>query len=548
LSAVVPSGSGTDPAHDVGRDGRTLLQHRLALYFPLLLAFYVSYWPFVYLIWSRDPRLGHARALGHIFGPASLLLGATYITFTGLCRVRVWSVRQLAVLDVLGMACVSLCYAGLIRSQPSVVNAPLEGGLAIMSVLSIRALLVPSSWQRSALAGLVLAGPSLAMFLRERHHFEGQSVSFLTLVLGFVNWSLIAVTYSAFASAVLYGLRREVREARKLGQYTLLEKLGAGGMGVVYRAQHALLRRPTAIKLLNAEHAEHGLARFEREVQLMAELTHPNSVTIHDYGRTADGVLYYAMEYLEGLDMEALVKLNGCQPPGRVIHLLRQACGALSQAHARGLIHRDVKPANLFVCRDHGIADMVKVLDFGVVKQLHADGAAGSLSREQAIVGTPLYLSPESINAPQKVDARSDLYSLGAVAYLLLTGRALFDGNNVLEICAHHLFTEPAPPSQLLCGIPGDLEAIVLKCLSKEREARFVSADELAASLDGCADAHTWSSESARQWWAQQAQTLSARRQQQRADAPAALEQTIAIDGRRTLPGRAPAARAQAWK
>jgi hypothetical protein len=536
------SASGTDPAHEIGGDGRTILQQRMATHFAVLAAFYLSYWPIFYLIWSGDPRFGEVSVLAHMRAPGSLALGLVYFTSALLLRFRTWSIAGLALFDVIAAAAIGLAFSGMIRSHPSPLAAVLEGALAVMSVLSIRALLVPSPIQRTLLAGVALILSPLVMLFRNQEHFSHQAVSFVTLAFVFANWCVIAVAYSAFASSILYGLRREVREARKLGQYTLLEKLGAGGMGVVYRAQHALLRRPTAIKLLNAEHGEHGLERFEREVQLMAELTHPNSVTVHDYGRTEDGVLYYAMEYLDGLDMEALVALSGPQPPARVIHLLRQACGALSEAHARGLIHRDVKPANVFVCRNHGIADMVKVLDFGVVKQLHPDSPSTTLSREHALIGTPLYLSPEAINMPATLDARSDLYSLGAVAYMLLTGHPVFGGDTLVEICAHHLFTEPTRPSQHVANIPEDLEAIVMRCLAKERDARFASADELAINLSACADAGAWDAESARTWWLEQAQKIEARRDARAAGAGTVVDfqQTVAIEGvGRTAPGHA---------
>jgi serine/threonine-protein kinase len=224
-----------------------------------------------------------------------------------------------------------------------------------------------------------------------------------------------------------------------------------------------------------------------------------------------------------------------------VIHLLRQACGALSEAHGRGLIHRDVKPANVFVCRAHGLPDMVKVLDFGVVKQLHAESPSASLSREHALVGTPLYLSPEAIRAPQAVDARSDLYSLGAVAYMLLTGRPVFGGGTLVEICAHHLFTDPEPPSAHVDGIPADVQAIVMRCLAKDRDQRFASADELATSLAECADASGWSASHARDWWAAHAERIGARREAKAAGIPTAVDfqQTVEVDAlRRTAGGK----------
>jgi serine/threonine-protein kinase len=233
------------------------------------------------------------------------------------------------------------------------------------------------------------------------------------------------VAVATAGSGVIYGLRREVRRALRLGQYTLEEKLGEGGMGVVYRARHALLRRPTAVKLLKGDRlGEASLRRFEREVQLTASLSHPNTVSVYDFGRTPEGVVYYAMEYLEGLSLEQLVAEAGAQPPGRVVHVLRQVLGALAEAHGVGLVHRDVKPGNVILCERGGLSDVAKVVDFGLVKDLDA---ADALSHEGMLVGTPLYLAPEAIRSPN-ADPRSDLYSLGAVAYVLLTGNHVFDG------------------------------------------------------------------------------------------------------------------------
>jgi serine/threonine protein kinase len=245
----------------------------------------------------------------------------------------------------------------------------------------------------------------------------------LRLAVWKVMWLVVAVAVATACSRVIYGLRREVRLARRLGQYTLEEKLGEGGMGVVYRARHALLRRPTAVKLLKGERlGEASLRRFEREVLLTASLSHPNTVSVYDFGRTPDGVFYYAMEYLEGLSLEQLVAEEGAQPPGRVVHVLRQVLGALAEAHGVGLVHRDVKPDNVILCERGGLSDVAKVVDFGLVKDLDA---ADALSHEGMLVGTPLYLAPEAIRSPD-TDPRADLYSLGAVAYFLLTGKHVF--------------------------------------------------------------------------------------------------------------------------
>ena len=271
-------------------------------------------------------------------------------------------------------------------------------------------------------------------------------------LVSFFLWSVVVALAVAF-SRTIHGLRKEVQKIR-LGQYTLEEKLGQGGMGVVYRASHAMLRRPTAIKLLSNSTDPSALARFEREVQRTAMLTHPNTVTVFDYGRTPDGVFYYAMELLDGATLDEIVEVDGPQPAARVIHLLDQAAASLAEAHGAGLIHRDVKPGNILVVERGGISDLVKVLDFGLVKDIgprRDDGpsAAPTLTVANAITGTPLYMSPEAVVAPETADPRSDLYALGAVGYWLLTGTHVFSGS-LVEVCAHHLHSEPEPPSARL--------------------------------------------------------------------------------------------------
>ena len=328
-----------------------------------------------------------------------------------------------------------------------------------------------------------------------------------TLVSAFL-WAVVVAIAAAF-SQVVHGLRKEVSDSRRLGQYTLEKKLGEGGMGVVYRASHAMLRRPTAIKLLLPERAgKDALARFEREVQRTAMLTHPNTVTVFDYGRTSDGVFYYAMELLEGATLDEVVEVDGPQPEERVIHLLQQAAASLAEAHDAGLIHRDVKPGNILVVDRGGISDLVKVVDFGLVKDVGfraRDGALSepALSMADTITGTPLYIAPETLRAPETVDGRTDLYALGAVGYWLLTGTHVFSGNSIVEVCAHHLHSIPDPPSKRLgAPVASDLEAILLACLEKRPEDRPATAHVLRARLRACAAAELWTNERAAQWWA----------------------------------------------
>jgi serine/threonine-protein kinase len=267
-----------------------------------------------------------------------------------------------------------------------------------------------------------------------------------------------------------------------------------------------MLRRPTAIKILRPETAsEEGLKRFEREVLLTASLSHPSTVAVFDYGRTPQGLFYYAMEYLDGLNLEQLVKADGPQPPARVAHIMRQVCGALAEAHGVGLIHRDVKPANIILSERGGMPDVAKVVDFGLVKSFEEAKAAGDLEVTSAnlIVGTPLYMAPEAIGSGVAIDGRSDLYALGAVGYFLLTGAPVFSATTHVEIFAHHLHTLPDPPS-VRTGkyVPEELERIILKCLAKRPGDRYENAKALGHALDDCAERWPWDSDLALQWWA----------------------------------------------
>jgi hypothetical protein len=416
------------------------------------------------------------------------------------CRGRPRPERWLRTLDVL----ILLSLAGIVVLFPprSIPEPELRGMVMLLEVTLIlyaRSIFVPSSARLTLLVSAAAALP-LAVY----------ALSTETLRLGIwkVMWLLAAVTISTAGSGVIYGLRREVRHARRLGQYTLEEKLGEGGMGEVYRARHALLRRPTAVKLLKPDHVgESSLRRFEREVQLTASLSHPNTVSVYDFGRTPEGVFYYAMEYLEGLSLEQLVRDDGPQPPGRVVHVLRQVLGALAEAHGIGLVHRDVKPGNVILCERGGLPDVAKVVDFGLVKDLDtADG----LTHDGMLLGTPLYLAPEAIRSPE-TDPRSDIYSLGAVAYYLLTAQHVFEGHSVIEICGHHLHTKPVPPSERLGrSLPDDLERWVLGCLEKDADARPRTAIRAAQALDRCSGVDDWGAEAARAWWAGRGRALAA--------------------------------------
>jgi predicted Ser/Thr protein kinase len=325
---------------------------------------------------------------------------------------------------------------------------------------------------------------------------------------------LLAISAAAiFLFTILVArLRRQAQkaaiESQKLGQYTLERKLGTGGMGVVYKGMHAVLRRPTAIKLLNVDRVnDDSIMRFEREVQITSQLNHPNTVAIYDYGRTPEGVFYYAMEYLDGIDLQTLVERYGPQPEDRVIHILRQICGSLYEAHSLGLVHRDIKPANIMFNRRGSEPDVIKVLDFGLVKAID-DKKQTELSAANSLTGTPLYMSPESIQAPQSVDARSDIYAVGAVGFFLLTGQPVFNASNVVELCQAHVTKTPDPPSlRLGKQVSAELESAIMACLEKSRAKRPQTTRDLILLMSRCAAANSWSIEDADAWWGRHERT-----------------------------------------
>lgn len=303
--------------------------------------------------------------------------------------------------------------------------------------------------------------------------------------------------------------RRRLSEAevklRRLGQYSLEEKIGEGGMGVVYRARHALMRRDTAIKLLLPDRADaEAVERFEREVCLTCQLTHPNTIQIYDYGHTPEGVFYYVMEYLKGLNLHDLVSRFGPQPEARVVHILMQVCEALGEAHRLDLVHRDIKPANIFLCDRGGVADHVKVLDFGLVREY---GRAGQgrlhLTGEKGMVGTPSFMPPEAFKGTGGSDPRSDIYSIGALGYFLVTGKNVFDATSVMELFEKHLKELPVAPSALTANtVSADLERALLRCLEKDPAHRPESVEILREELGRARLSGTWSAVERREWWA----------------------------------------------
>ena len=401
--------------------------------------------------------------------------------------------------------------------------------LAATQILALRAALVPSSLRHSlalvTVVGLPLtisSGLGWPAMLPGEFTLVPREHSFL-IVFGTVWW-LFTSAACAVIARVVHRLEEEVVVARRLGQYELGEKLGEGGMGVVYRARHALMKRPVAIKLLPPALAgQDAIVRFEREVQLTSQLSHPNTVVIHDYGRTPDGIFYYAMELIEGASLEQIIHATGPMPSGRVIHIMRGVAGALAEAHEHGLVHRDIKPANILLGPRGGEPDVVKVLDFGLVRSVNAQA---EVTNAGVLMGTPLTMSPEAIRSPERVDARSDLYALGAVAYYLLSGHHVFEAESVLEICAMHLHDVPPPLAVKVPGLDADLERLVLSCLAKEPAWRPGSARELLDRLEQCPSRAEWTRAQAQAWWQERSALLRSTAKSM-ATAPAGLAETF---------------------
>jgi hypothetical protein len=321
----------------------------------------------------------------------------------------------------------------------------------------------------------------------------------------------LLITIMAYVGArVVYTLGKEVTEARELGSYRLVERLGQGGMGEVWKAKHRLLARPAAVKLIRASNigdakSDDVVRRFEREAQVTAGLSSPHTVQLFDFGVADDGSFYYVMELLEGLDLERFVHRHGPMPAERVIYVLHQVCHSLAEAESNGLVHRDIKPANLFLCRYGGEHDFVKVLDFGIAKAAAPDmletGTIG-ITQDNIFQGTPAYIAPEQVLNGSRVDGRADIYATGCVAYFLLTGEPLFTGDTPMAIVVHHAHTQPAAPSKRSeLPIPPALDRVILDCLAKNPADRPQSARELSRRLAGVGGIKPWDEDRARQWW-----------------------------------------------
>jgi serine/threonine-protein kinase len=388
------------------------------------------------------------------------------------------------------------------------VRATMPGGMWLLLVFTY-ALFIPNTWRRAAaVIASIAAMPILLVIVMMLVDPDVREVLGWKEATSFPLMMIVAAVTGLFGVDTIGSLRRQAYEARQLGQYRLKRRIGAGGMGEVFLAEHQLLKRPCVVKLIRPDKAgdEKVLMRFQREVRATAKLTHWNTVDIFDYGVTEDGTFYYVMEHLSGMSLGELVERFGPMPPERVIYLLGQACDALREAHAAGMIHRDIKPGNIFVARRGGVYDVAKLLDFGLVKPLlDQEEDSLALTAEGSITGSPLFMSPEQATGDTSPDARSDIYSLGAVGYYLLAGRPPFTGDRPVKVMIAHVRDEVVPPSEHNPAIPADLEQVILKCLAKQPEDRYPDVPSLGQALEACESAHGWNRVRAADWWQEQA-------------------------------------------
>ncbi|MEA2723755.1 MAG: eukaryotic-like serine/threonine-protein kinase [Gemmatimonadales bacterium] len=385
---------------------------------------------------------------------------------------------------------------------------PTEGVSWIAVIILLFAPMVPSTPRKTVVAAFAAAsmGP-LAALIWQALGAHVPSVG-QVLLLSIPNYLCAGI--AGVIAHIMHRLGGEVRKAREMGSYVLGDLIARGGMGEVWRATHRFLARPAAIKLIKPEvlgavtpeQAQVVVQRFRREAEAAAMLRSPHTIQLYDFGVANDGTFYYVMELLSGMDLHTLVSRHGSLPPGRAIHILRQVCESLGEAHDRGLVHRDIKPANIHLCRRGRDCDYVKVLDFGLVKRFAPGGAAElALTTPNMLAGTPAFLAPESASG-EPVDHRIDIYSLGCVAYWMLTGRQVFQADGVVQMIARHLQTVPEPPSRYSgLPIPVALDRLVLACLAKRPSDRPESAWEMEGLLERCQTESPWSREDSTNWW-----------------------------------------------
>jgi serine/threonine protein kinase len=464
------------------------------------------------------PALTTQANLWHFL--AAAMMGVLW----AVARARPWSLQTLGLLDAGSLLLAGVGLA-LMAAQPG-AHELMAGLFALNVTMLARAVLIPSTATRTFCLSWLAALPLIVVSLI--YHPPAPMPGFppmLLKALSSVNallWMVISTTLSTVTSRTIYGLRQQVRAAAEIGQYTLEEKIGSGGMGEVWRARHRMLIRPAAVKLVSlrelgssgSRDPELRLRRFEREARATAGLSSPHTVQLYDFGVTDDGTLYYVMELLEGMDLDALVERFGPLPPERAIHLLVQVCASLDDAHGNGVVHRDIKPANIVVSRVGAAWDFVKVLDFGLVKLGSPAQSQQNVlvSLDNDVSGTPGFIAPEVVLGTP-TDHRVDLYALGCVAYWLVTGKLVFEGPGAIKVMSDHVHTSPAlPSSRAPALLPPELDALILECLDKDPSRRPASARVLQQRLQAIPVETPWTRERAERWWSEHAPSAASRR------------------------------------
>ncbi len=491
---------------------RDLLRNRLRI---AAILFFVGFSAFLirwFFYWDEWMPQHWTMFLTH--GVVTIILGGFAVKLCRHCSYSL-SLLKLRIAELFIFGCPALFF--IVRAvKESTDLATRPDGAARLDNLVIPwflmiftyALFIPNTWQRAAaVLGVMGAVPIAIMaYLYATVPAFGQLAA-QPAYSGFISGQILIMAIAVMVGIVgvhtIGTLRREAFAARRLGQYRLKKRLGSGGMGEVYLAEHQMMKRPCAVKLIRPEKAgdPRMLARFEREVRATAKLSHWNSIDIYDFGRTADGTFYYVMEFLPGHNVGEIVEDYGPIPAARCVYLMDQVCAALHEAHGIGLVHRDIKPANIFCAYRGGVFDVAKLLDFGLAKPTVEVNGEAQLTMEGTVTGSPLFMSPEQASGDDGVDARSDIYSLGAVLYYMLTGQPPFMSDNPLKVMIAHASQDVVPPRQINADLPVELEEIVLRCLEKDPEHRFQDVAELQRALRELSLNETWSSDMAADWW-----------------------------------------------
>jgi eukaryotic-like serine/threonine-protein kinase len=489
---------------------RDLLRNRLRI---AAIMFFVGFSAFLIRSLLHWNEWAHSEQMS-LFYTHGLVTAVLGVFAVRLCQHCSYSLTKLRIAELVIFGCPALFFIVMgLRDTSWLLSLP-DGNARLAPIITPWVLLIftygmfiPNTWQRAAVVlGLMGATPiaMLAYFYTVPNFAQlAGRPDYIGFVSAQVLMAAIVVMTALVGVHTIGTLRREAFAAKQLGQYRLKRRLGSGGMGEVYLAEHQMMKRPCAVKLIRAEKAgdPRMLARFEREVRATAKLSHWNSIDIYDYGRTDDGTFYYVMEYLPGHNIGEVVQGYGVIPPGRTVFLMDQVCGALAEAHGIGLVHRDIKPANIFCAYRGGVFDVVKLLDFGLAKPTMEKVQDAQLTLAGTVTGSPLFMSPEQASGEDTVDARSDIYSLGAVMYYMLTGQPPFMSDNPLKVMIAHASQEVVPMRQINPDLPVELEEIVLRCLEKDPDHRFQDVSSLRTALRELVLDDVWSSDLAAKWW-----------------------------------------------